>query len=295
MTSPSFDAALSATPPSSLTNYSGFYIAEDKVDLLLKKWLNSLWFAPAKVGERSGLSDVQRIFLPFWLFNVSTESPFSIKSCKLVEEIVNGKKVTQEHWRDVSGVHRNDYNNILISASSDKKDAAIAKEFKQKYWDLSKVVFCDGPAPSSIKPVAPTTAAQGISLFAKKVTDAFSKPVGPPPAASELMPNEDWISLWQTYEKGTLRKKERASARNQVMIQEKADKTKDLHLRITFEKFDKRLVYLPVLKCSYVYNSQSYKFYVNGQNGKVAGERPVGFGKLGELGEAVKNSIGVSE
>jgi len=219
------------------------------------------------------------------------------------------KPVSQEHWRDVSGVHRLEYSNILISASSDKKDSAIAKEFKQKYWDLSKVVFNDGPVPLSIKPVAPTTASQGISLFTKKVTDVFSRPIGPPPAASELMPNEDWIALWQTYEKGTLRKKERSSTRNQVMIQEKADKTKDLHLRITYSQFDKRLIYLPVFKCSYVYNSQSYKFYVNGQNGnwnrrptsreantlflkgKVGGERPVGFGKLGELGEAVRNSI----
>ena len=167
----------------------------------------------------------------------------------------------------MSGVHRCDYNNILISAASDKKDAAIAKEFKQKYWDLSKVVFGDGPAPPSIKSVAPKTATQGITLFAKKVTDAFSKPIGPPPAASELMPNEDWIALWQTYEKGALRKKERSSARNQVMIQEKADKTKDLHLRINYSQFDRRLIYLPVFKCSYVYNSQSYKFYVNGQNG----------------------------
>jgi len=55
---------------------------------------------------------------------------------------------------------------------------------------------------------------------------------------------------------------------------------------VTYSSLSKKLVFLPVYHCVYTFESKSYSFMVHGQTGQTVGERPYGFGTIGEAGKA---------
>jgi transcription elongation factor Elf1 len=86
------------------------------------------------------------------------------------------------------------------------------------------------------------------------------------------------VTLPQAWEQGKQKMRERA--RQECHDDIHADQVRNFSMQADFSDETWRYVLLPVYLTSYRYREQSYQVMVNGQNGKVAGQKPVDWTKI---------------
>jgi len=176
------------------------------------------------------------------------------------------------------------------------------KAFDKTDWKLEKIIYND-PFPTTLVPVqmgdiSTTTSTSGSFLksIASKVEMTFGSlepsRKEPPPNETDLLPACTSFEIWSKYEKNKIRPHEKELANRNILVQNKAEKLSDLALDVKYSERSERKVYLPVYEGYYVYNSATYKFYVNGHSEKVFGERPWGAGKVGEYSSHSVKAVG---
>jgi len=58
--------------------------------------------------------------------------------------------------------------------------------------------------------------------------------------------------------------------------------------RTKFDSISLKSVYVPLYEMSYNHDGKYYKVFINGQTGKVDGERPIGLGMMGDLFSSIE-------
>jgi hypothetical protein len=58
------------------------------------------------------------------------------------------------------------------------------------------------------------------------------------------------------------------------------DTHRELRLQTNYSKESSDLILLPIFLLSYRYQNKVYRFLVNGQTGKVAGDKPISHGRI---------------
>ena len=127
-----------------------FGIDETKAKSNFGTWLKSLWFAPNDLkhyADRAGR--LAGMYLPFWTFDCSTRTSYTGQRgedyyvTETYNTVENGKSVTRTRqvqktrWYPASGTVNNNFDDILIEATTSlKKDKLHALE----PWDLKNLV-----------------------------------------------------------------------------------------------------------------------------------------------------------
>ena len=126
-----------------------FGIDTEKAQNNFKKWIKSLWFAPNDLRQYADSGKLNGIYLPFWTFDCSTLTSYTGQRgehyyvSESYNAIENGKSVTRTRqvqktrWYPASGNVNNNFDDILIEASTTlNKQKLRALE----PWDLKNLV-----------------------------------------------------------------------------------------------------------------------------------------------------------
>jgi DNA-directed RNA polymerase subunit RPC12/RpoP len=105
-----------------------FAVGKVQAQQSFKQWISSRWFAPSALKNENNLGQFQGVYRPFWTFDSHTVSHWTGErgDAYYVSEsytaMENGKSVTRTRqvrkirWRYVSGVYREFFDDVLISA-----------------------------------------------------------------------------------------------------------------------------------------------------------------------------------
>lgn len=223
-----------------------FRIAENVARDAMSAWLGRLWFAP------NGLVDYARkgrrlsgIYVPYWTFDAATLSRYAGQrgthyyETRTVMVEVNGKRQARQEQ-----VRKTRWQSVT---------GRVARAFDDVLILASRSLppgYTDALQPWDLGALQPYNPDYLAGFTAEGYTVALSE--GHALARAEM---EQVIA-------GDVR-------RDIGGDEQRIDEIQTAHERETFKH-----ILLPIWMAAYRYNGQSYRFVVNGQTGKVQGERP---------------------
>lgn len=219
-----------------------FVLDQTKARAAMTDWLGSLWFAP------NGLQDYARkgremtgVYVPFWTFDAATRS----------------------HYAGARGDHYYETHTVTRNGRTETEEVRRTRWSSRSGWVSRR--FDDVLILAS-------------SSLPRDYTDGLQ-----PWDLSQLQPwRDDWLAGF-TAEGYTVALSDGHGLAREVMAdvirddvrrdiggdEQRIDHVETDHSAETFKH-----VLLPVWMAAYKYNGKSYRFVVNGQTGKVQGERP---------------------
>jgi len=223
-----------------------FMLSEDKARDEMTKWLGKLWFAPSNLQEyaRKGRK-MQGVYVPYWTYDAQSESDYAGQRgtyyyvTERYTTTENGKSVTKTRQ-----VRKTRWRRVSGHISKFFDDILVLasktlpKRFTDKLtpWDLSALVDYN---PNYI-------AGYSAEAYSVELSEGFAE-------AEAIMEREI-----------------RALVRRDIG----GDEQRVNALNITLSALTFKHVLLPVWLAAYKYQGKTYRFVVNGQTGKVKGERP---------------------
>ncbi|MCL4065601.1 hypothetical protein M3484_03315 [Pseudomonas sp. GX19020] len=219
-----------------------FVLSEREAREALVKWLGSLWFAPNRLLEytRRGRA-MNGVYVPWWTFDAETRSRYSGSrgDAYYVSRTVtvNGKRETRQE-------RRIRWTSVSGHVARDFDDVGVLASLSvpPRYaneldpWDLTRLV-----------PYAPDYLA-GFSA------EGYTVPLEP----ASLQSKQKMARVIET------------DVRRDIGGDEQ--RISGIDTEYSGETF--KHIMLPIWMAAYKYNGKSYQFLVNGQTGKVQGQRP---------------------
>lgn len=220
-----------------------FKIEREQATTMFREWTASLWFRPNSLKHLAKVAAIEGVYTPFWTFDARAESDWDGQSGKYYYVKQGDKRVRKVEWTPASGVHKTTYDDILICGSQ-------------------------GLSEDLLRRLEPYDTRHGLVRY---------KP--------------DFISGWAAEQYQTPPRECWQKAKEEVLKQEQIACEKmvpgDIHrgMKVFTQYHDVtwKHVLLPVWIAAYEYQGTSYRFLVNGETGKVSGEAPYSWWKLGAL------------
>lgn len=219
---------------------------------IFKKWVNSLWFAPNKL-KRAALDPekTKGLYVPYWTFDAELFGTYVGQRgdyyyvTESYTTTVNGKSVrrtrqVQKTRWTPASGSINGFIDDTLISASEKKSNSIPKKISQ--WNLDKLETFNS------------------SYLAGFVTEKYT------------------LSLEDGHLKSNQKARNIATTWAKQDIGGDTQRISSLDMQLSNETF--KHILLPVYISSYVFNSKKYQFFVNGQNGVIAGDRPYSFWKI---------------
>jgi len=225
-----------------------FRVDRDAAAGKFRQWLSGLWFRPNDLSEKSALSELVGVYVPFWTFDAATHSAWTAEAgydtqvSVQVEE--NGRWVTRQEtrtrWENAEGVHEHAFDDVPVPAS------------KGLPPDLSGAIE---PFPThELVPYEPSYLSGFLAEeYAVGAVDALA-------AAKERMSREIYAACGREVP---------------------GDRFRDLDVRTAWSALMYKNALLPVWIAAYQYAGKPYRFLVNGVTGQVGGKAPWSIAKIG--------------
>ncbi len=229
-----------------------FQLTHKQSHEIFRKWVKSLWFAPNKL-QKAAL-DPQKtkgLYVPYWTFDAELFANYTgqrgdyyyvTESYNTVE---NGKSVTKTRQ-----VRKTRWTPAYGSVSGFIDDTLINASKKRNNSLPNNIANWDLTALQTFN----------SKYLAGFVTEKYTLPL----------------------EDGHLKSKQEAEriATNWACRDIGGDTQRVSSLDMTLSEETFKHILLPVYISSYLFNSKKYHFYVNGQTGKISGNRPYSFWKI---------------
>ncbi len=221
-----------------------FAVKRELAQKNIQKWLSSLWFAPNALknfAKANNINDIKGCYIPFWRFDTQTKTYYEGERGDYYyvqkTEIVNGKSVsTRERKTKWKNVSGN-----LNNSFNDVLDLAQKSIPEHLVDDLEPWHY------------------QKTIKFEEKYLLGFET----------LLINKKLGISWDV-----VKNKLNSHVQNLVRKDIGGDEQKIHHIEITHsnEKYDQ--ISLPLWIAAYQFNNRIFRVCVNGQTGKIDGERP---------------------
>jgi len=91
-----------------------------------------------------------------------------------------------------------------------------------------------------------------------------------------------WNVAWRRSVEKQIEKDEHSNCTRQLKNDFNTSHVRNLRTNITFNTIKYTIVYLPLYRASYIHEGKPYHIMVNGQSGKLSGDRPYGWGSMGD-------------
>lgn len=241
--SPQIDAAkqVAGVPPDGLIPFK-----VDKADAqnAFKGWVKSRWFAPNALKESYQQGKLTGVYLPFWTYDTHSEAHYRGQGGNFVEETDDeGRVETHTEWFPVSGHVQEDFDDIAICDSSPQAKAVAA-----------------GVLPYSTEAESrPYVSAYLSGMDAEHYTDGaeacFDR--AEEIIRSELTARAEEDIRMKGYDTGTV------------------DSLDMRHYDVEYKH-----LLLPAWLSAFAYKGKQYTYMINGETGKVSGERPYSIPKI---------------
>lgn len=219
-----------------------FVLSEEAAKAAMTDWLGRLWFAPSGLQEyaRKGRR-MNGIYVPYWTYDARTASQYRGQRGTVYyvtgTRMVNGKRVTTREAR----------------VRWRPKSGRVARAFDDVLVLASRSLpkrFTDALAPWDLSTLIPYTPEPLAGFRAEGYTVSL----------------EDGMGEARSY-------MDRVIARD-VRMDIGGDRQRIEAIQTQVSDVTFKHILLPVWVAAYRYGGKSYRFVVNGQDGKVSGERP---------------------
>lgn len=224
-----------------------FYISRFEAEKIFAKWLKQGVFHPNKLKRLAAVEDLHGIYIPFWTYDAETESSWRGEAGHYYYETrrvrVNGKMQTKQ-VRKVRWTYRTG----RLSHFFDDVLVVASGGLVQK--DIERVL------PFQLKEVVnfdpKLMAGWESEIYSLEVDDGYQ-------VADKIMDNK---------------------IRNMCSAQLGGDTQRNLYIESGKSAQTFKHIVLPLWLCSYMYNNKLYHFTINGQTGKVYGQKPLSWAKI---------------
>lgn len=223
-----------------------FIVTETQAKSALEDWLHGLWFAPsgltayARRGKR-----MSGVYSPFWTFDANTRSDYS---------------GARGDWY---------FETVYVTQMVDGRQQRVAQQVRRTRWT---------PVSGQVSRNFDDVLVLAASSLPRRITDALA-----PWDLSHLMPYQPEYLAGFLAEGYTVPLASGHDIARQEMagviamdvrraIGGNEQQITGIRTRHGDETF--KHILLPVWTAAYRYNGESYRFVVNGQSGRVQGERP---------------------
>jgi DNA-directed RNA polymerase subunit RPC12/RpoP len=227
-----------------------FYISRFEAEKIFEKWIRRGWFHPNKLKRLAAVEDLHGIYIPFWTYDAHTES----------------------EWQGEAGYYY--YETKMVRINGKMKSKQIRKtRWKYRsghlthFFDDVLVVASGGLEQKHIERVLPFRLEEMVNFDGRLM-------VGWESEVYKIEVDEGH----QVADKIMDHK-----IRNMCSAQLGGDTQRNLYVDSNKSQQTFKHVVLPLWICSYMYNNKIYQFTINGQTGKVNGQKPLSWGKIAIL------------
>lgn len=224
-----------------------FKVSKEKAQAAFREWGNQGFVTPTDFTSSSTLEKMTGIYVPFFLFNVKTECDYNGKATKVYNKKFLGTEWEITEYYRIRRKIKNSYVRIPADASEKMDDSVMDRLEPFDYSDLDE--------------------------FKKAYMSGFL-------ADSYTVEDKQLAGRIA----GRVKEYSLEAAENTVTGYDSLSKS-DVNYSFEWEKA--KYVMLPVWILNYKYNGKMYEFAMNGQTGRVVGERPVSSGRAALLAAIV--------
>jgi hypothetical protein len=226
----------------------GFAVTPEQAQEKFIDWLRSnSWFRPGDLVRAKVAEKMKGVYLPFWSFSMLAQSQWSAR--------------IGEHWYRTETYTTKDSNGKTVTRTRQVQET--------EWWPLQgrHHRYYSGYLVSGSRGL-PQQAADRIKPFQL-------------PAMKRYQPFflAGWIAEEYSIERDealeVCKRHFYQLEHNNVSAFLPGDTSRDLQVRTNFSKVNSDLCLLPIYVLSYRYRDKLYRFLVNGQTGKCAGDKPV--------------------
>ena len=208
------------------------------------KWVKSRWFAPNRLKQAYQAGKLQGIYLPFWTFDAQVTSTYWGQggNTHTVRDS-KGNTRTEIHWRPVSGTVGGFYDDLQVCATLNSASQVVEKVLPYN--------TCDNTLPFSPSYLSGFLA-EHYAIPATQAVDTAKEQV----RANQIEQAENDI-------------RSRGFTHARVS-----------NINIEYHKITYKHVLLPAWSSAFAYNGKQYMYIINGESGKVGGQRPYSIPKI---------------
>ncbi|AQG79019.1 hypothetical protein [Spirosoma montaniterrae] len=216
-----------------------------------KGWVGDDWFAPSDLKAGAIPDNIRGVYIPFWTFDAQADSDWQGEAgfyYHVPVSVSDGKGGTvQQQQRRVRWEYRNGYHSAFYDDVLEMASRQLAGQLNNvvevSQYDLKEVVDYDP------------------RFLLGWEAEVYSIDVAESAQQSEA----------------AIRQREENACANQMG----GDVQRNLRVSTRLSQQTFKHILLPLWVCAYVYNGKSYRFLINGQTGRVAGNRPKSALKVG--------------
>ncbi|MGB0896021.1 MAG: DNA helicase PriA [Flavobacteriaceae bacterium] len=240
-----------------------FQLTRQQSHQIFKEWVKGLWFAPNKL-KRAALDPekTKGLYMPYWTFDAELQGEYTGQRgdyyyvTESYTTTVNGKNVRRTRQVrktrwSYASGNIQGFIDDTLICASEQKSNTIPEKITQ--WNLEQLESFNS------------------SYLAGFVTEKYT------------------LSLEDGHLKSNQKAREIATTWAKHDIGGDTQRISSLNMQLSKETF--KHILLPVYISSYVYNNKKYHFYVNGQTGKISGDRPYSFWKIFFLVLAIATTV----
>lgn len=221
-----------------------FRIDRETAQQNFSKWVKSRWFAPSRLKQAYQAGKLQGMYLPFWTFDAEVTTRYwgSGGTQHHVRDR-DGKTRVEVRWRPVSGQVGGSYDDLQVCAAQNSASQVVEK-------------------------VLPYNTVENTTPFSPSYLSGFLAERYAIPATQAV---EDARAQIQADQES--RAEGDILGRGFSLAQ--VDRVEVAYHRLTYKH-----VLLPAWTSAFSYNGKRYMYIINGESGKVGGQRPYSVPKI---------------
>lgn len=234
-----------------------FKLDANEASARFKRWIGGKFFCPKLAKDSARPKAFKGMYVPFWTFDSQTMSRYSGQYGKNRRvHGQDGKTKIETTWHFTKGESSQFFDDVLVCASSKQNEGMLEElePFKTKEAVEYKPEYLAG-------------------FMAERYTVKMKE-------------------AWQTAQK-KIRERVREQIHEKIRMEKNADCIGSINIETVHRNITYKYLLLPVWISSFQYNEKVYHFMINGQTGKVSGQTPISWVKVGFAVAAVIAIIAV--
>lgn len=220
-----------------------FSVQPEGCSKIAREWLGSSWMTPAELQQTARLGEFRPVYIPYWTFD---------STCRAQWQAEVGHEKTERYysngeWKTHTVIEWRNESGKLTQTFDDLLTPATEK--------LSQRLL-EGIQPYQTEALVPYEAKYLAGMRAKGYDIPLQK-------------------AWETA-RATMRER----TRHACIRQASTSRVRNFRMSLNFAEEAWRYILVPLYIAAYDYQSQTYRVMVNGQSGKIAGQRPADWSKV---------------
>lgn len=221
-----------------------FRVDRETAQQNFSKWLKSRWFAPNRLKQAYQAGKLQGIYLPFWTFDAQVTSSYRGQGGTVhTVRDSKGNTRTKVRWRPVSGTVSGSYDDLQVCATMNSASQVVEKVLPYNTCD-NTLPFSSSYLSGFLAEHYAVPATQAVDTAKEQVrTDQINQ------AESDIL----------------------SRGFSQARVND---------IQIEYHNLTYKHVLLPAWTSAFSYNGKQYMYIINGESGKVGGQRPYSVPKI---------------